>query len=118
MGGKAAFSALLRVQAGQAALCSAQHIAGPIEEAKMSAPFIVHTEASRSWGGQEIRVLTELLAMRARGCRVALLATAGAPLAERAAAAGIAVHELPGFRDIRLPGCACGDSCAGSGPRS
>lgn len=100
MGGKAAFSALLRVQAGQAALCSAQHIACPIEEAKMSAPFIVHTEASRSWGGQEIRVLTELLAMRARGCRVALLATAGAPLAERATAAGIAVHELPGFRDM------------------
>ena len=63
--GNAAFSALLRVQAGQAALCSAQNIAGPIEEAKMSAPFIVHPEASRSWGGQEIRVLTELLAMRA-----------------------------------------------------
>ena len=63
-------------------------------------PLIVHTESSRVWGGQEIRVLTELTAMRNRGCRVALIATEGAPIVSRARAAELPVHTLPAFRKL------------------
>lgn len=60
-------------------------------------PLIVHTEASRAWGGQEMRVLVELRAMQARGCRVALIARDDAALAQRCMAAGLAVYQVPDF---------------------
>lgn len=64
-------------------------------------PLIVHTEDSRAWGGQEMRVLAELRAMRARGCRVALIARDDAPLAQRCMAAGLAVYQVPDFNKFK-----------------
>ncbi len=55
-------------------------------------PLIVHSDWSRSWGGQEIRTLTELHAMKAHGFRVGLIVREGAELATRAKAEGIPVY--------------------------
>jgi len=63
-------------------------------------PLVVHTEWSRSWGGQEIRVLTELREMRRLGFRVALIVPREAELARRAAAEGIAVHGVSTFAKL------------------
>ncbi len=60
-------------------------------------PLIVHTDASRAWGGQEMRVLAELREMRARGCRAALIARDESPLAQRCMAAALAVYQVPDF---------------------
>lgn len=65
---------------------------------------ILHTEASNGWGGQEIRVLNEMLGMRARGHRMLLAAPPSARIFHRASEAGIqsfplamdAVHFVPG----------------------
>lgn len=56
-------------------------------------PLVVHTESSRTWGGQEIRTLTELREMRRHGFRTGLIAPADAELARRAAAEDLPVHE-------------------------
>jgi glycosyltransferase involved in cell wall biosynthesis len=53
---------------------------------------IVHTEASLGWGGQEIRVLSECLAMRARGHTVHLAAPRGAAIFRKASEAGLPVR--------------------------
>ncbi|MGX9726886.1 MAG: glycosyltransferase [Candidatus Electronema sp. VV] len=58
------------------------------------APLIVHTDWSRSWGGQEIRTLTELREMRKLGFRTALIVREGAELASRCGAEGFAVHHI------------------------
>lgn len=50
---------------------------------------IVHSEASRGWGGQEHRVLAELVGFKQRGSEVWLLAPDDAELRTRAEAAGI-----------------------------
>ncbi|WP_417915465.1 glycosyltransferase [Candidatus Electronema sp. JM] len=55
-------------------------------------PLIVHTDWSRSWGGQEIRTLTELREMRKLGFRTALIVREGAELARRCGAEGFDVH--------------------------
>jgi len=55
-------------------------------------PLIVHSDWSRSWGGQEIRTLTELRAMKAHGFRVGLIVREGAELATRARVEGIPVY--------------------------
>ena len=60
----------------------------------MKTPLVVHTDWSRSWGGQEIRTLTELRAMREHGFRVGLIVREGAELARRAAAEEIPVHHI------------------------
>ncbi|MDO5674577.1 MAG: glycosyltransferase [bacterium] len=60
-------------------------------------PLIVHSDSSRAWGGQEIRVLTELREMRRRGCRVALIARVNAPLVQRCKEAAIAVYQVSDF---------------------
>lgn len=52
-------------------------------------------EASCGWGGQEIRVLTEMEAMQRRGHRVHLLAPAHASIHAAARACGLAVDALP-----------------------
>lgn len=57
-------------------------------------PLVVHTDWSRSWGGQEIRTLTELREMRRLGCRTALIVPQDAELAARARAEGIDVHPV------------------------
>ena len=52
---------------------------------------IMHTEASPGWGGQEIRVLTECIAMSVRGHEVAIAAPRQNPLFSRAEQAGLRV---------------------------
>ncbi|NLZ16664.1 MAG: glycosyltransferase [Desulfobulbaceae bacterium] len=63
-------------------------------------PLIIHTDASRSWGGQEMRVLTELREMRARGCRVALITKVNAALVQRCMRAAIPVYQVPDFNKL------------------
>ena len=56
---------------------------------------ILHTESSRGWGGQEIRILREAEGMRRRGHEVILSVNTGGGLVARAREAGFLVHELP-----------------------
>ncbi len=63
-------------------------------------PLVVHTDWSRSWGGQEIRTLTELRAMRDRGFRVGLVVPDDAELARRARAEDLPVHPVDGFAKL------------------
>lgn len=56
--------------------------------------FVVHTEASLGWGGQEIRVLTEMAGMIARGDRMLLLCPAEARIFGEAQARGIPVEAV------------------------
>ncbi|HEY0256559.1 MAG TPA: glycosyltransferase family 4 protein [Candidatus Methylacidiphilales bacterium] len=55
---------------------------------------ILHTESSRGWGGQEVRVFVELEWMRARGHWVALAAHPKSAIAQYAQKAGIAFYPL------------------------
>jgi len=45
--------------------------------------FVIHTESSHGWGGQEIRILTESKEFLARGHRVLLLADPGSLIYQR-----------------------------------
>jgi glycosyltransferase involved in cell wall biosynthesis len=56
---------------------------------------IAHTEASNGWGGQEIRILTEAAAFRARGHDVLVYAAPRARIADEAARFGVPVAILP-----------------------
>ena len=56
---------------------------------------IVHTEASRGWGGQEIRVLTEAEGMIRRGHRVTLLCPPDARILAEAGLRNVPVAVLP-----------------------
>jgi glycosyltransferase involved in cell wall biosynthesis len=64
---------------------------------------ILHTEWSDGWGGQERRILAEMVELTARGHRVWLATRAKATLATKAKAAGIPVLILPfsGKFDLR-----------------
>lgn len=55
------------------------------------APLILHTEASRGWGGQEIRILAEMEGMRRRGLRTLLLAPEESGILSRARKASFPV---------------------------
>lgn len=55
---------------------------------------IVHSEASRGWGGQEHRVLAELVGFKKRGSKVWLLAPHDANVRARAEVAGIPTAPL------------------------
>jgi len=50
---------------------------------------IVHSEASCGWGGQEHRVMAELLGFQKRGCKVWLMAAAESQILQRAREEGI-----------------------------
>lgn len=56
---------------------------------------ILHTESSIGWGGQEIRILTEMAGFMRRGHRVHLLTPESAEIFAAAQARGIAVSPLP-----------------------
>ncbi len=56
---------------------------------------ILHTEWSDGWGGQEIRILNEMLAVRAHGVDVFLACRKHAVIYERASQEGIPVFALP-----------------------
>ncbi len=55
---------------------------------------ILHTESSRGWGGQEIRILREAEGMRQRGHEVIFAVNMGGALIQRARDAGFLVYEL------------------------
>lgn len=56
--------------------------------------FVVHTEASLGWGGQEIRVLSEMAGMMARGHRMLLLCPREARIFDEAARRGVPAEAL------------------------
>lgn len=55
---------------------------------------LIHTEASKGWGGQEIRILKEALAMRKKGHEVFFVTEKGAALKEKACKAGFTCYEV------------------------
>jgi glycosyltransferase involved in cell wall biosynthesis len=65
----------------------------------MSEVSVLHTEASNGWGGQEIRILREMVGMRERGYRILLASTPDAHIYRRAAPAGF--HVIPVAFDRR-----------------
>ncbi|MBM9535783.1 glycosyltransferase [Desulfobulbus alkaliphilus] len=65
-------------------------------------PLVVHTDWSRAWGGQEIRILTELREMRKLGFRVALIVPVDSELARRGANEGFPVHTVSSFAKFNL----------------
>ena len=56
---------------------------------------ILHTESSTGWGGQEIRILTEITGMVARGHSVTLICPVNAEIAPAAKRLGIDLATLP-----------------------
>ncbi|NLI83584.1 MAG: glycosyltransferase family 4 protein [Deltaproteobacteria bacterium] len=56
---------------------------------------LLHTEASNGWGGQEIRILREMMGMRERNHRVLLVTTPWTAIHERATSCGIPTFSLP-----------------------
>lgn len=56
---------------------------------------ILHTESSTGWGGQEIRILTEIQWLVARGWHVLLACQPGSRVLQKAQEAEISVHSLP-----------------------
>lgn len=55
---------------------------------------ILHTEASHGWGGQELRILSEMQGLRARGHTLALAAPREARIHGQAQALGFTVHDV------------------------
>jgi glycosyltransferase involved in cell wall biosynthesis len=72
---------------------------------------ILHSESSTGWGGQEIRIFSELRWLRARGHAAGLLAPWDSALGQRADAAGIPVTRIAMPRALdprtvaRIVGC-------------
>lgn len=58
----------------------------------MSKPLLIHTEASRGWGGQEMRTLAEAGWFRSQGYDVELICPADSRIAPAAAEQGLVVH--------------------------
>ncbi|QGZ64733.1 glycosyltransferase [Paraburkholderia acidisoli] len=58
----------------------------------MKALSILHSESSRGWGGQEVRTLKEMIALRALGHHIELVCPADAVLGTRSQAEGFTVH--------------------------
>lgn len=58
-------------------------------------PAILHTESSCGWGGQEIRILEETCALKARGLRVELACPPESELFQRAPQWGVEPIALP-----------------------
>lgn len=56
---------------------------------------ILHTESSNGWGGQEIRILHEMIEMRKRGHEMILAVVRNGKLIEKARKEGFCVYELP-----------------------
>ncbi len=56
---------------------------------------IVHTESSRGWGGQEVRILAESRGLLERGHRVRILCNEDAAILPKAREAGIPCEALP-----------------------
>ncbi len=63
---------------------------------------IVHSESEIGWGGQERRILSELVGFQRRGCEVSLLAAPHSRIYERAGGAGFPLQPLNVAR-LRFP---------------
>jgi glycosyltransferase involved in cell wall biosynthesis len=70
---------------------------------RMKPLSILHTESSIGWGGQELRILTEMEGMVQRGHRVHLVTARSADILPAARARGLAVDGLP-IEAKKLPG--------------
>ncbi len=55
---------------------------------------VLHTESSVNWGGQEFRILDQLVWLRAHGHETALAARPGSEIARRIRALQLPVHEI------------------------
>ena len=55
---------------------------------------ILHTETLKKWGGQQNRVLNEVLGLSKRGHKVVLVCNPGSIIAGKAVEAGIKVYQL------------------------
>ncbi len=75
----------------------------------MSKLTILHTESSKGWGGQEMRILKEALGMQERGHRVIIAVEKGGKLFERSLNAGLEAVEIR-LRKFR-PLCAINSLC-------
>ncbi|WP_321797771.1 glycosyltransferase [Caballeronia sp. J97] len=64
---------------------------------------ILHSESSKGWGGQEVRTLKEMVALREEGHTVELICPSDARLGQRCAELGFAVHHarMRGGGDMR-----------------
>ncbi|MFM0053492.1 glycosyltransferase family 4 protein [Caballeronia grimmiae] len=69
----------------------------------MKALKVLHSESSRGWGGQEIRTLKEMLALRERGHIVEVVCPQDAGIGIRSAELGFKVHHarMRGVGDMR-----------------
>ncbi|WP_421377144.1 glycosyltransferase family 4 protein [Paraburkholderia sp. DD10] len=69
----------------------------------MKALSVLHSESSRGWGGQEVRTLKEMIALRALGHNVELVCPDDATLGIRSHAEGFTVHHarMRGGADVR-----------------
>lgn len=63
---------------------------------------VAHSEASLGWGGQERRILTELIGFQRRRSKVAMLTPAHSQLSERVRESGVPVFPINVHR-LRLP---------------
>ncbi|MBI5892856.1 MAG: glycosyltransferase family 4 protein [Deltaproteobacteria bacterium] len=66
---------------------------------------ILHTESSTGWGGQEIRVLTEAVELKKRGCRVIIACQSGSQLSKRCRDAEIKAVEIGMNRSFSPSAC-------------
>ncbi len=82
-------------QAMDGLLADSPRALGAAADAMSEKLFIVHTESSCGWGGQELRTLTEAAGMLQRGHRVLLLCPAEAPIHAHAVRLGVPVEALP-----------------------
>jgi glycosyltransferase involved in cell wall biosynthesis len=64
---------------------------------------VLHTESSLGWGGQENRILNEMLGLRALGHRALVACKPGARLGQRAREAGFEVFEVRMRNALDLP---------------
>ena len=67
---------------------------------------VFHSEASLGWGGQELRIMAELVGLARRGHRTGLLACAGGEILARARGAGVPCWEVPFRHALDLPSAA------------
>jgi glycosyltransferase involved in cell wall biosynthesis len=70
-----------------------RHFDGIPLEADVSL-VVLHTERSTGWGGQEMRTISEAVGVAERGHRVVIVASPGAQILGRAAAAGLPTYSL------------------------
>lgn len=61
---------------------------------KINLPTILHTESSLGWGGQEIRIMTELLELKKMGFRMVLIAHKDGEIYKRALKAGLEAYGI------------------------